>query len=681
MRGLVLDLSKYDEGIDLSKWVNTHYVWGVIIRFGGSDDGRYKDYVAKSHYEQARRLGLHIGGYYFSDSNDIDDAIEDAKHFISLLDGYEIDLPCYMDVESSRQWTVSARELTDVIKAFCDTVASAGYYPGIYTYGSRWLNNMYADDLRHYANWIAWWRSTWPVEAGDIGMWQQGCMNYNGTVLYYDPNNPEYVDFNWCIVDYPALISGESKSKEIMPTQPESNTLNDYGFGYRAYCQKVRWFNPVHDGQIAGSVGCSARLEALKFRPTADMGELTVDIHVQTYGWMRYSGIRSGSGSGIGTSDIDPICGTIDESKRIEAIKLHLDNNTTGKMLRYCGHIEGIGWTDPVWDSEICGTVGESRRLEAIRIWLDDPNNPIDISEPEETTNNIGTADAVISAAYGELGYYAPDDPEPGSKYGRWLANLTGESWMTGPSWDVWWCCMFVSWCLDQGGVVMDGFPTQHTDLALGGGGRNYAVDKYDVQYGDIVIFNWDWDSETDHIGFATGSYDGNGFTTIEGNIGNAVKELYRQMGNVAYVLRPPYANGEKSHSPSVDTNPKNNRDGGCLDVDGIGGWNTIIDWQHQLGTIEDGRIVGQVYGNKKYHSGISSVTYGDGGSKFVMTLQSKLSIEVDGHWGRDTSKAIQRWLVDHGYDIGPDGVDGYFGRTSTIALQKSLNDLKWENA
>ena len=29
------------------------------------------------------------------------------------------------------------------------------------------------------------------------------------------------------------------------------------------------------------------------------------------------------------------------------------------------------------------------------------------------------TAKSVIDIAYGELGYYAPDDPNPGSKYGR----------------------------------------------------------------------------------------------------------------------------------------------------------------------------------------------------------------------------------------------------------------------
>ncbi len=307
-------------------------------------------------------------------------------------------------------------------------------------------------------------------------------------------------------------------------------------------------------------------------------------------------------------------------------------------------------------------------------------------SEPEPPINQNekpinGTAESVINAAYGELGYYAPDDPEPGSKYGRWMAEITGEDWLAGPSSEIWWCCMFASWCLDQGGVVMDGFPTQNTDLALNGGAINYSIDIYDVQYGDIVIFNWNWDDATDHIGFATGSFDGTGFPTIEGNLSNAVKEQYRQMGNVAYVLRPPYgaSSEQPSYNPGVSEEPKNNRDGGKLDVDGIGGWNTIIDLQNQLGTVEDGWISGQYSENRQYHSGMSNVTYDEYGSSVVKALQTKVNAEADGHWGPNTSRTTQQWLVDHGYSVGTCGVDGYFGHDSVVALQQSLNDGKWK--
>jgi peptidoglycan hydrolase-like protein with peptidoglycan-binding domain len=213
----------------------------------------------------------------------------------------------------------------------------------------------------------------------------------------------------------------------------------------------------------------------------------------------------------------------------------------------------------------------------------------------------------------------------------------------------------------------------------LNGGAKKYAIPIEDVDYGDIVIFNWDWNNTTDHIGFATGPYDGYGFPTIEGNVGNAVKEKYRQLGNVAYVLRPPYKEGGSgSHDPSVPAEPKNNRDGGKLEVDGIGGWNTIIDWQNQLHVIEDGRISGQDKDNYEYFRGIVTVDFGfDGsGSKTVMTIQSIVGANVDGIWGKDTSTKIQEWLVNKGY---PCTIDGYFGTNSVMALQQSLNDGMWK--
>jgi hypothetical protein len=74
----------------------------------------------------------------------------------------------------------------------------------------------------------------------------------------------------------------------------------------------------------------------------------------------------------------------------------------------------------------------------------------------------------------------------------------------------------------------------------------------------------------------------------------------------------------------------------------------------------------------------MGNINYDDGGSSLVKKIQQKVGVEADGYWGKDTSKAIQQWLVNQGYDIGPDGVDGYFGRNSVKALQQSLNDKKW---
>lgn len=523
MKELVLDLSHWDGDMDLVAWKNKHKLWGVIIKAGGHERklGRYKDPKFETYYKMAKQAGLHIGFYYYTVVTTINDANADAKHMLSLIEDKTYDLPWYMDVEDPDQYKLSKNDLTNVISAFCDVLVNAGHYAGIYTYGDAWLNNMDRTKLQDYANWIAWWKATWPTEAGEIGMWQQGGIRYSdGHIVYGDISG--YHDCNWCIIDYPSRIkAGHTKQSEDLKNSEKASTVSQ----------------------------------------------------------------------------------------------------------------------------------------------------------------KSGRASDVIDAAYGELGYCASNDPNPGSKYGRWMADIFNESWLAGPSKEIWWCCMFVSWCLDKGGVKMDGFPTYNTDVALKNGAKRYAVDKKSVKYGDIIIFNWDWNNTTDHIGFATGEFDGVGFPTIEGNVGNAVQEKYRQMGNVAYVLRPPYDTfGVVSPNyPSVKDDPKNNRDGDKLEIDGIGGWNTVIDIQHQLGTKEDGWISGQNPQDRVYHWGMSNVTYDGDGSLVVKAIQKKVGCNPDGYWGPQTTKAIQTWLIAAGYSCGSAGVDGYFGTDSVMALQRSLNDGKWK--
>lgn len=100
MKELVLDISKYDEGIDLAEWKRKRGLWGVIIKVGGNEGGRYKDRVFETHYANAKAAGLHIGFYYYTTVTDVAVANADANHMIQLVGNKEYDLPWYMDVSS-----------------------------------------------------------------------------------------------------------------------------------------------------------------------------------------------------------------------------------------------------------------------------------------------------------------------------------------------------------------------------------------------------------------------------------------------------------------------------------------------------------------------------------------------------------------------------------------------------
>lgn len=122
---------------------------------------------------------------------------------------------------------------------------------------------------------------------------------------------------------------------------------------------------------------------------------------------------------------------------------------------------------------------------------------------------------------------------------------------------------------------------------------------------------------------------------------------------------------------------PANNTQGGKLDVDGYGGYNTVLDMQHALGTYEDGIISGQWRGNECYFWAFSAVEWGGTGSQMVKALQKAIGAEADGFWGVETSTKLQEHLIDKGYSCGECGADGFFGRDSVKALQRCLNDGK----
>lgn len=161
------------------------------------------------------------------------------------------------------------------------------------------------------------------------------------------------------------------------------------------------------------------------------------------------------------------------------------------------------------------------------------------------------TPNDVLKKAAGEIGYYAPNDPEPGSKYGRWMAKLTGESWLAGPSTSIWWCMIFVSWCFYTSGMTnIPGLPNYNCDNFKSKASSIRVPNKRDAKPGDIVLFDWNGDGSCDHVGIVEKNY-GDYIQTIEGNTsgsnagsqssGNGVWRRTRSWGSINSVFRPKY--------------------------------------------------------------------------------------------------------------------------------------------
>ena len=154
------------------------------------------------------------------------------------------------------------------------------------------------------------------------------------------------------------------------------------------------------------------------------------------------------------------------------------------------------------------------------------------------------TTDALIAVAAKEVGYNRYDDPEQGTKYGRWYAKLTSSPYFgtTG----VPYCAMFVSWCLYQLGITCTGCPTAACTSGLLRAARSAGklLKCSDLKKGDLILFNWTsagyYAAEADHVGIVVAN-QGTYLDTIEGNVSGCVKRCTRYPSNVVGGIRPQF--------------------------------------------------------------------------------------------------------------------------------------------
>jgi GH25 family lysozyme M1 (1,4-beta-N-acetylmuramidase) len=174
---LGIDVSKYQPSINWSS-VKASGVDFVIIRCGyrGASTGALiEDPYFKSHIKGAKRAGLKVGVYFFSTALSEAEAVEEASMCAALCSGYGINYPIFMDCENSPRPgynSMSASERTTIIKAFCNTIKSAGYTPGVYANKTWFSSYINTSALSGCKIWLAQYNSSGPTYSGHYDLWQ-----------------------------------------------------------------------------------------------------------------------------------------------------------------------------------------------------------------------------------------------------------------------------------------------------------------------------------------------------------------------------------------------------------------------------------------------------------------------------------------------------------------------------
>lgn len=173
-------------GIDVSYWqgdidwqqVKQAGVEFVMLRLGwrGSEQGLIfpDDYVEKN-YQGALEAGLQVGGYFFSQAITVEEACEEARFVLELVDGWQLDMPIVFDWElldgDARTGDMTPRLLTECTKAFCGEIREAGYQSMVYFNPMLADSYLYIEELVEYPFWLAMYDHPmdYPYQ---IDMWQ-----------------------------------------------------------------------------------------------------------------------------------------------------------------------------------------------------------------------------------------------------------------------------------------------------------------------------------------------------------------------------------------------------------------------------------------------------------------------------------------------------------------------------
>ena len=173
---LGIDVSKYQPSINWGS-VKASGIDFVIIRCGyrGASTGALiEDPYFKSHIKGAKSAGLKVGVYFFSTALSEAEAVEEASMCAALCGGYGLNYPVFLDVESSSRPgynTLSASQRTANIKAFCQTISSAGYTPGLYA-NKTWLTEKINTSSLSCKIWLAQYNANGPTYSGRYDIWQ-----------------------------------------------------------------------------------------------------------------------------------------------------------------------------------------------------------------------------------------------------------------------------------------------------------------------------------------------------------------------------------------------------------------------------------------------------------------------------------------------------------------------------
>ena len=234
-----IDVSKHQGNINWPQVKGSRKVDFAILRAGYGSSLTQKDSKFDRNYQQAKAQGIPLGAYWYSYAKTPAAAKTEAQCFLSVLKGRQFEYPVYLDIEEQSQFALGRAKVTEIVKAFCETVENAGYFVGIYSSKSG-LSYIEPAVRDKYTVWVAHVNVAKTTYTGPYDMWQ-----YSWKGRY--PGISGDVDQDYCYKDFPSIIksvgrNGFEKSQTSTPTtteQPATTTTNKIKYNVKVVCHAL----------------------------------------------------------------------------------------------------------------------------------------------------------------------------------------------------------------------------------------------------------------------------------------------------------------------------------------------------------------------------------------------------------------------------------------------------------
>lgn len=164
---LGIDVSHYQGLIDWDQVAASGIEFAMIrIGYRTQETGVLnEDPFARYNLQEAQRVGIKTGAYFFSTAVTAAEAVEEAMFTANILDKYKITYPVAYDCENynsagSRQKILDKATRTALAIHFLDTIAARGYTPMFYSSKSAMTNERDWDMTTlsaRYKVWAAWY--------------------------------------------------------------------------------------------------------------------------------------------------------------------------------------------------------------------------------------------------------------------------------------------------------------------------------------------------------------------------------------------------------------------------------------------------------------------------------------------------------------------------------------------